>query len=78
MNSKHFLKSNPIISQRSMKIAVADQLMRGRVLPTHRHYARINDEIKVQFEELWKKDADVKKILENTCDAIQRQLKYSK
>ncbi len=75
MESEEFLTSNPLISPESMKAAVLAGLKKGLVLPSHPNFPKIELISKSEFDNLWRADADVQKVLDNVANAIQPLLK---
>ncbi|GMA23587.1 hypothetical protein GCM10025864_13460 [Luteimicrobium album] len=38
--------------------------------PTHANFAKLEDTVRAQLDPMWTADADVKKVLTDTCSAI--------
>ncbi|MFI6943638.1 ABC transporter substrate-binding protein [Streptomyces sp. NPDC050418] len=64
-------KSNPKLSEKQLSDVVIDGIEKGRVKPVHSGQAEINDAVRGALDPLWKKDADVEKVLQGVCTAIK-------
>ncbi len=65
------LEANPTVASESMRTAVIDTTLSGRVLPTHPNYPTIDLTARPIFDSLWQPDADVEAIMNQMCEAIQ-------
>ncbi|MBC9712637.1 sugar ABC transporter substrate-binding protein [Streptomyces sp. TRM66268-LWL] len=63
-------KSNPKLSEKQLSDVVIDGIQKGKVKPVHSGQAEINDAVRGALDPLWKKDADVAKVLQGVCTAI--------
>ncbi|MCP4396690.1 MAG: sugar ABC transporter substrate-binding protein [bacterium] len=75
MESEAFLSSNPLIAPEAMESAVLAGLKKGIVLPSHANFPKIELISKSEFDNLWRADADVQKVMNNVAEAIQPLLK---
>ena len=71
LSTDDFLSSNPLVSPESMRIAVANSIETGTVEVVHPEYPKIDLAAHAEIDQMWKPDADVKAILDKTCEAIQ-------
>ncbi len=65
------LTANPTIAAKSMKAAVIDATLSGRVLPSHRNFPTIDLTSRAYWDQLWSPDADVQLVMDEMCAAIQ-------
>ncbi len=64
-------KSQPKLSEKQLADVVIDGIQKGKVKPVHIGQAEINDAVRGALDPLWKKDADVQKVLQGVCTAIK-------
>ncbi len=74
LNSTIFLDSNPRLDTHYMQI-VANGINTGNVLPAHTNMAAIKSSTKGIFDELWKENANIEKIMNKICNRIDKHLK---
>ncbi len=74
LNSDTFLNSNKSVSPAQMKDTVASSIIQGKVLPSHDLYPQIEVESKMVWDKLWKKNADVKAILDEVANVYTKYL----
>lgn len=65
------LEANPSISPESMRTAVIEPTLSGRVLSAHANFPTIDLTARPYFDMLWTPDADVQGIMDQLCNAIQ-------
>ncbi|WP_320128466.1 sugar ABC transporter substrate-binding protein [uncultured Sphaerochaeta sp.] len=75
LDSEAFLSSNAKVTPQQMKLAVADSIKTGRVLPSHVKYPQIEVESKMSFDKLWKSDADVQSIMDEVAAVYAKYIK---
>ncbi|MBK9123598.1 MAG: sugar ABC transporter substrate-binding protein [Chloroflexi bacterium] len=63
--------ANPTISAESMKTAVIDPTLTGRVLPAHPNFPTIDLTSRTYWDQLWVADANIQAIMDEMCAAIQ-------
>lgn len=65
------LDANPTVPSDSMRTAVIEPVLEGRVLPTHPNYPTIDLTSRPILDQLWQPDANVAAIMDDLCGAIQ-------
>jgi multiple sugar transport system substrate-binding protein len=65
------LSANPTIDPESMRTAVIEPTLTGRVLPAHPNFPTIDLTARPFFDTLWTPNADVQATMNALCEAIQ-------
>ncbi|MEO6060418.1 MAG: sugar ABC transporter substrate-binding protein, partial [Thermoflexales bacterium] len=70
LESTAFLTSNPMVSPDQMKAAVTVGIEKGKIVPVHANFAKIELALKPIFDKVWLPGADVKAQMDEACKAI--------
>lgn len=70
LNAATMAKTNPLLKPEQLQRVVVDGISTGVVKPSHRGQAEISQAVRSALDPLWKPGADVKKVLDGVCAAI--------
>ena len=65
-----FLTSNPMVTAEQMKASVAVGIDKGKIVPVHTNFAKIELALKPVLDKTWLPGADVKAQMDEACKAI--------
>ncbi len=68
--STAFLTSNPMVTPDQMKAAVSVGIEKGKIVPVHVNFAKIELALKPVLDKTWLPGADIKAQMEEACKAI--------
>lgn len=71
LNAETLATANPKLSKEQLQAVVVEGIEGAMTKPAHRNFAKIQEQVRIQLDALWKPDADVKKVLAATDKAIQ-------
>ena len=74
LNAATMAKTNPLLKPDQLQKVVIDGIADGVVKPSHSGQAELSQTVRSALDPLWKADADVKKVLDSVCTAIEPQL----
>ena len=73
LESGALMAANPMVTE-NVNAVITDGIQKGRTLPTHKEFPKIDLAAKAEFDKLWQADADVQAILTGVCAAIEPYL----
>lgn len=70
LNAEVLGTANPKLSEEQLQAVVVEGIEGAATKPSHKNFAKLQEQVRIQLDQLWKPDADVKKVLQDTDNAI--------
>ncbi|MCW4459877.1 ABC transporter substrate-binding protein [Microbacterium sp. MPKO10] len=71
LNAETLAEANPKLSEEQLQNVVVEGIKDATTKPTHKNFAKLQDAVRQQLDDLWTADADVSSVLSDTCSAIE-------
>ncbi|MCT9820802.1 sugar ABC transporter substrate-binding protein [Microbacterium sp. W1N] len=71
LNAEVLATANPKLTKEQLQAVVIEGIEGAVTKPSHKNFARLQEQVRIQLDALWQPDADVQGVLESTDEAIQ-------
>jgi multiple sugar transport system substrate-binding protein len=70
LNAETLAAGNPRLSEEQLQAVVVEGIQDAVTKPTHTNFAKLQDTVRAELDDLWTADADVESVLSDTCETI--------
>lgn len=70
LNADTLAKANPLLSKQQLQNVVINGIEKGKVLPSHLNFSKIEDVVRAALDPMWQPNADVSAVLKKVCTAV--------